>query len=148
MEEAFGRLYLQSFSFGYYPNLRTLGEGRTGKLTSELRALSFNWALSSPQQTSAESTWLQMLHQSACPSPFFPHSWTRPQVLELLHLEQDLLPDPEKAHHLSPAKNHGLRFGGADSHPGRFTLRYKTDPARDGGHGLMKLTGPHHLQRA
>ncbi|KAK0146683.1 hypothetical protein N1851_013966 [Merluccius polli] len=45
-----------------------------------------------------------------------------PEVLELLHLGQDLIPDPESALHPFPVEDHGLRFGGADSHPGRFTL--------------------------
>ena len=45
-----------------------------------------------------------------------------PKVLELLHLGQDLIPDPESALHPFPGEDHGLGFGGADSHPGRFTL--------------------------
>ena len=45
-----------------------------------------------------------------------------PEVLELLHLGQDLIPDPESALHPFLVKDHGLRFGGADSHPGHFTL--------------------------
>ncbi|KAK0140004.1 hypothetical protein N1851_023076 [Merluccius polli] len=45
-----------------------------------------------------------------------------PEVLELLHLGQDLMPDPESALYPFPVEDHGLGFGGADSHPGRFTL--------------------------
>ncbi|KAK0145384.1 hypothetical protein N1851_015733 [Merluccius polli] len=45
-----------------------------------------------------------------------------PEVLELLHLGQDLIPDPESALHPFPVEDHGLGFGGADSHPGHFTL--------------------------
>ncbi|KAI3377223.1 hypothetical protein L3Q82_009141, partial [Scortum barcoo] len=32
---------------------------------------------------------------------------------------------PERAHHPFLVENHGLRFGGADSHPSRFTLGCK-----------------------
>ncbi|KAK0141115.1 hypothetical protein N1851_021854 [Merluccius polli] len=45
-----------------------------------------------------------------------------PEVLELLHLGQDLIPDPGSALHPFPVEDHGLGFGGADSHPGCFTL--------------------------
>lgn len=45
-----------------------------------------------------------------------------PEVLELLHLGQDLLPEPAKARHPSPAENHGLMFRGAGSHPGHLAL--------------------------
>ncbi|KAK0130536.1 hypothetical protein N1851_035235 [Merluccius polli] len=45
-----------------------------------------------------------------------------PEVLELLHLGQDLIPDPESVLHPFPVEDHGLGFGGADSHSGRFTL--------------------------
>ncbi|KAK0137965.1 hypothetical protein N1851_025840 [Merluccius polli] len=45
-----------------------------------------------------------------------------PEVLELLHLGQDLIPDPEGALHPFPVEDHGLGLGGADSHPDRFTL--------------------------
>uniref|UniRef100_A0A669CDG2 Uncharacterized protein n=1 Tax=Oreochromis niloticus TaxID=8128 RepID=A0A669CDG2_ORENI len=45
-----------------------------------------------------------------------------PEVLELLHLGQELIPDPEWALHPFPAENHGLRFGGADPHSRCFTL--------------------------
>ena len=48
-----------------------------------------------------------------------------PKVLELLHLGHVLPPDLKKAVHLLPVQNHGLRFGGVDFHPGRFTLGYE-----------------------
>ena len=103
---------------------------------------------SSPQRTGTESASLQPPHRFACgsPAPFFPQSWTRSNVLELLHLGQDLIPDPKKAFYHFPAENYSLRFGGADSHPTHTQLR--TGPARARGHGLMEPTGPHHLQRA
>ena len=45
-----------------------------------------------------------------------------PEVLELLHLGQELIPDLESALHPFPVEDHGLGFGGTDSHPGRLTL--------------------------
>ncbi|KAI3358378.1 hypothetical protein L3Q82_014693 [Scortum barcoo] len=48
-----------------------------------------------------------------------------PEILELLHLRQDLSTHPERARHPFPVENHGLGFGGADSHPSCFTLGYK-----------------------
>uniref|UniRef100_A0A8C6P1N6 Endoplasmic reticulum transmembrane protein n=1 Tax=Nothobranchius furzeri TaxID=105023 RepID=A0A8C6P1N6_NOTFU len=45
-----------------------------------------------------------------------------PEILKLLHLGQDLIPDPEKAFYPFPNQDHGLRFRGADSHPSCFTL--------------------------
>ena len=65
-----------------------------------------------------------MLHQSACQSPA-PFSFTReqdPKVLKILHLGQDLFPDLKKAIHPFPGESLGLRFGGADFHPGHFAL--------------------------
>ena len=59
--------------------------------------------------------------------PFHP-SLTReqdPEILKLLHLRQGLSPNPEGASHLFLVENHGLGFGGADSHPSRFTLGCK-----------------------
>lgn len=40
-----------------------------------------------------------------------------PETLELLHLEQKLIPNPEGAIHRPPGENHSVRLG-ADSHPG------------------------------
>ncbi|KAI3365786.1 hypothetical protein L3Q82_000784 [Scortum barcoo] len=48
-----------------------------------------------------------------------------PEILELLHLRKDLSTHPERARHPFPVENHGLGFGGADSHPSRFTLGCK-----------------------
>ncbi|KAI3360880.1 hypothetical protein L3Q82_012887 [Scortum barcoo] len=48
-----------------------------------------------------------------------------PEILELLHLRQDLSTHLERACHPFPVENHGLGFGGADSHPSRFTLGCK-----------------------
>ncbi|KAK0144409.1 hypothetical protein N1851_017229 [Merluccius polli] len=47
------------------------------------------------------------------------------EILELLHLGQQLTPNPKGAIHHFPAENHGLRLGGADSHPDCFTLGCK-----------------------
>ena len=55
---------------------------------------------------------------ASLPLHFLPTREQDPEVLEPLHLGQDLLPDP-----LFPAEDRGLRFGGAGSHPGRFTVR-------------------------
>lgn len=44
------------------------------------------------------------------------------KVPKLLYLGKDLLPDLEKVLYLFPVENRSLRFGCADSHPGRFTL--------------------------
>ncbi|KAI3356005.1 hypothetical protein L3Q82_017278 [Scortum barcoo] len=60
-----------------------------------------------------------------------------PEILELLHLRQDLSTHPERARHPFPVENHGLRFGGADSHPSRFTPRLQTAPVHAEGPGLM-----------
>ena len=48
-----------------------------------------------------------------------------PKILKLLHLRQELSPNPEGASHIFPVENHGLGLGGADSHPSRFTLDCK-----------------------
>ncbi|KAI3364832.1 hypothetical protein L3Q82_001018 [Scortum barcoo] len=46
-------------------------------------------------------------------------------------------------------ENHGLGFGGADSHPSRFTLGCKPlQYTCAEGPGLMKPTGQHHPQKA
>ncbi|XP_055363001.1 uncharacterized protein LOC114867461 isoform X2 [Betta splendens] len=45
-----------------------------------------------------------------------------PKILELLHFGQELSSNLDRAAHLFPVENHGLRFGGTDSHPSRFTL--------------------------
>ena len=45
-----------------------------------------------------------------------------PEILELLHLGKDLIPNMERAFHPFPAEDHSLGFGGADSHPSRSTL--------------------------
>ena len=45
--------------------------------------------------------------------------------LELLHLRQELSPNPEGTRHLFAVENHGLGLGGADSHPSCFTLGCK-----------------------
>ena len=46
------------------------------------------------------------------------------EMLKLLHLRQDLTPNPERAFNPFPTYNHSLRFGGACSHPCRFTLGF------------------------
>ena len=66
-----------------------------------------------------------------------------PEVLELLHLGQDLLSNLEKALHILPAENHDLKFTGADFHP--LHTRLQSDAGRAGGYGLTGPTGPHHL---
>uniref|UniRef100_A0A3Q0SH69 Sodium-dependent phosphate transport protein 2A n=1 Tax=Amphilophus citrinellus TaxID=61819 RepID=A0A3Q0SH69_AMPCI len=45
-----------------------------------------------------------------------------PEILELLHLGQELVPEPERALHPFPAEDHSLRLRGADSHASRFAL--------------------------
>ena len=45
-----------------------------------------------------------------------------PEILELLHLGKDLIPNPARAFHPFPAEDDGLGFGGADSHSSHFTL--------------------------
>ncbi|KAI3361918.1 hypothetical protein L3Q82_012189, partial [Scortum barcoo] len=71
-----------------------------------------------------------------------------PEILELLHLRQDLSTHPERARHPFPVENHGLGFGGADSHPSRFTLGCKPLQYMLKVLALMKPTGQHHLQKA
>ncbi|KAK0136585.1 hypothetical protein N1851_027270 [Merluccius polli] len=54
-----------------------------------------------------------------------------PEVIELLHLGQDLIPDQESALHPFPVEDHGLGFGGADSHPGREPVQRELEVTRD-----------------
>lgn len=42
-------------------------------------------------------------------------------MLKLVHLRQELSSDLKGESQLFPVKNHGLRFGGPDSHPTCFT---------------------------
>ena len=86
--------------------------------TGKSRALPFGSAPSSPRRIRADATPIRLsISRSILPS-----LEQDPEVLELLHLGQDLIPDPESAPHPFAVEDHGLRFGGADSHPGRFTL--------------------------
>ncbi|XP_062311935.1 uncharacterized protein LOC134016604 [Osmerus eperlanus] len=120
----FGRLYSRSRSFGHYPQFVTIGEGRNVDrlVNRELRLstqllLHHNGPMQSPHHCG---------RRTDPPVDLALHpSLTReqdPEILELLRLGQDLLPDPEIALHLFPVDNHGLRFGGADSHPSRFAF--------------------------
>ncbi len=123
-EEAhFGRLYSRSCSFGHYPKLMTIGEGR-----NKDRPVNRELCLSAQ---------LPLHHDGSVQSPHYCRrctdppvdlslhpSLTReqdPEILKFLHLGQDLIPDPERALQALLAEDHGLEFGGADSHPGRFT---------------------------
>ncbi|MEQ2195796.1 hypothetical protein XENOCAPTIV_018531 [Xenoophorus captivus] len=45
-----------------------------------------------------------------------------PEILALLHLIQELPSNLKRASHPFPVENHGLKLGGADLHPSRFTL--------------------------
>ncbi|KAK3558676.1 hypothetical protein QTP86_023223, partial [Hemibagrus guttatus] len=47
------------------------------------------------------------------------------KILKLLHLRKELPSNLEGVSHLFLVENHGLRFGGADPHPSRFTLSFK-----------------------
>lgn len=59
-----------------------------------------------------------------------------------LTCEQDSLPVSNQPFSIM---NNGLRLGGADSHP---SSHYQTAAVHADGHGLMKPTEVHHLQRA
>ena len=108
--------------FGCYPKFVNIGEGsnKDRPVNRELRLLAQ----------------LPLRHNRPGQSPHHYRRGTNPpvnlpEVFELLHLGQDLLPYPEK---------------GLFSQP--LHTRLRTGPTRAGGHGLMKPTGPHHLQRA
>lgn len=57
------------------------------------------------------------LEQDDIPKPHY--------ILQLLQLGQKLRPNLKGAIHTFPAANYGLRVGGHDSHPSRFTLGCK-----------------------
>ncbi|KAL3970244.1 alcohol-forming fatty acyl-CoA reductase [Sarotherodon galilaeus] len=114
-EEAhFCRLYPRSRSFGHYPQLVAIGEGRD---VDRPLPLHHDGPVQRPHHCSRSTNPSVDLR---LPSPI-----TReqdPEILELLHLGQELIPDPEWALHPFPAENHGLRFGVADPHSRCFTL--------------------------
>ena len=110
---------------GHYPELMTIGEGRNvDRLVNRELCLSAQ---------------LPLHHDGSVQSPHYCRRRTDPPVDLPLHppLTRDtrtprylnsstwgriLIPDPESALHPFPVEDHGLGFGGADSHPGRFTL--------------------------
>lgn len=69
------------------------------------------------------------------------------QDLEVLHFRQQLILNPKRAVHHSPAENQGLRLGGDDPHPSHFTLSCKLSQVHARGYGLIKLKEPHYLQK-
>ncbi|CAF94440.1 unnamed protein product [Tetraodon nigroviridis] len=97
-----GRLYLRCCSFCHYPKLMTIERCKVC--------------------ITADDALIQL---SIFNSPNYKQDL---KVPKLLHLEQDLLPDPEKTLHLFLVENHGLRFRGVDSNPGHFTLGCKPIP--------------------
>lgn len=70
-----------------YPKLMTVGERRN--VDRELRL----WLSSLPQHTGTASASLQMLHWSTCrsPAPSFPICELNSEILQILHLGQDVL---------------------------------------------------------
>ena len=95
----FSCLYLQAHSFGHYPQVVIIGEGwnkdrpenREPRLWAQL-SLHHNRPVNSPP------------HGRRCINPsvklLLPSAITRaedPKILELLHLRQNLTPNPEKA---------------------------------------------------
>ena len=107
----FGRLYPPSCSFGRYPNLLWARERKK-----------IDWQICLSAQQSLTTTDLGRIHiiKDSAPirllisrSIFFLTHEQNPELIELFHLGQALLPDPEKSLHLFPP---------ADSHPGCFTL--------------------------
>ena len=128
-ETNFSRLYPQSRSFGHYPKLMTMGEGWNADRPVNRKLC---------QRSGTVPALLQLPHRSACPShaPFYPNSWTRPEILELFHLRQQLIPNTEGAIHRFSAESHGLRLD-AMVHT---WLQTALVCAR--GHGQMKPTEP------
>ena len=92
----FSRLYPRSRSFGHDPSLMTIGEGRDEDWSVDRAQLPFrhNHAIKHMQHHT---------HCSNSPIDLTPHhhltAQQNPEVLELLHLRQRLIPHPEKAIH-------------------------------------------------
>ena len=129
------------FSHLYFPKLMTISEGRKE-----------DCPLNQGVQLLAQ---LSFHHDGPVQNPNHCRRSTNPPVnlllhssltheLQLLHLRQDLFPNPENALHPFMAEDHGSRFGSADSNPGRFTLSSQTWRWTR----LIKPAGSHHLQRA
>ena len=92
------------------------------RVGTKIESFAFQLRLQALRQTGTEPAWLRMPHRFAChsPAPLSPHFWTRPEVLELLHLGQDPLP--------------------TEGTP--LCSQLWTGPARAGGHRLMASTRP------
>ena len=139
----FSPLYPQSCSFGHYPKLVAIGEGRNEDRPVN-RELYLSIQLPLHLDRSAQSP-----HHCRCRtdppvnlSLHFRLIQER-KLMELLQLGQDLPPDPEKELHLFPAEIHGLRFGGADSHLDRFAASHSAhNLQRKETRSLSHHTGP------
>ena len=122
----FSLFYPHSRSFGHYLKFVTICEGRN-KNRPVNRELCLSAQLP-PQQISAKLASLQTPHQSTRSSAasISPNSWTRPQGTWAPPLGGRSTPRPgEGTPPFFPAEKHVLKFGSADSHPGRFTLGCK-----------------------
>ncbi|MEQ2217720.1 hypothetical protein XENOCAPTIV_020606 [Xenoophorus captivus] len=100
---------------------------RSRRQQTRQRASLFGSALSSPQKTA------QRPHYYGSPTDpsvdlLLHSSLTREQdseIPEILHLRQELPSNLKRTSHPFLVENHGLRLGGADHHPSRFTLGCK-----------------------
>ncbi len=123
----FGSLYPGSCPFSYAPQLIIIGECRN-----------VDWPVNRELRLAAQ---LLLHHDRLVHRPHYCRSYTNPSVnlpfhpsltreqdpkiLKLVHLQKELSSNLKWASHLIPTEHHGLRLGGADSHPSRFTLGCK-----------------------
>ncbi|MEQ2234978.1 hypothetical protein ILYODFUR_036936 [Ilyodon furcidens] len=120
-EEAhFSRLYPGSRSFAHDPKFMAIGkwteQGGEGTVSAQL-SFHHNGPAQRPHYCGSrtDQSVNLPLHSSLT------HEQD-PQILKLLHLRQELPSNLKRTSHPFPVENHGLRLGGADPHPSRFTL--------------------------
>lgn len=122
----FGHVYPGCHPFGCDPQLMTVGEGRTWDRP-------VNWELRLSAQLHLHhnnryrvyirsDTALIRLLISGFILPSLVAGEQDPKKLQLLHLGQDLIQDPERALYPFPSEGHGLWFGGANFHPNPVSI--------------------------
>ena len=89
-------------------------------------------------------------HRSTCwsPAPFSPHSLTRPRGTWTVPLGAGSSSWPGEGTPPFYSREPRPEIWRCCFSSWPLHTRLQTNPARAGGHGLMKPTGPHHLQRA
>ena len=119
-ETNFSHMHLWSNSFSHFPQLITMGEG--WNVNQSVNTEPCLLAQFSPHQ----NRWVQSLHYwICCTDPtvgLLRHCSLMcepgPKTLSFFHTRQHLKPNLQRG---ILVVNHALRFGGADSHPCRFT---------------------------